>query len=310
MVQVYIVFFKIFIFLLLGFGLNKSKVITSTGERALSDILLKAVLPFMIINSSQHTYSSEAVSGMITCAAFAIGYYALSLLVLRLSLKNVNILEDEKRIMITCTVFANTGFVGFPLMEALYGSYGLLLAAVFNLCYNLFFYTYAVYLFSKKPRFALLDMFKSSVSVASLVAIVMFIIPWRMPGFIYDTFKLIGDMTVPMSMMVMGSMLASVNIKKLLTDKKAYVVSALRLLVLPALMMGALMLASNWIEMMPETKSVLVLMCALPCGSMNVIFAENYDIAPHFSARTVSLSMVFMLVTIMFWAWAVKTVFC
>ena len=41
----------------------------------------------------------------------------------------------------------------------------------------------------------------------------------------------------------------------------------------------------------------------------NVIFAENYDVAPHFSARTVSLSMVFMLVTIMFWAWAVKTVF-
>ena len=150
MVQVYIVFFKIFVFLLLGFALNKSKVIDSTGERALSDILLKAVLPFMIINSSQHTYSTDAVNGMIACAAIAIGYYAVSLIALRLSLKKVNILEDEKRIMITCTVFANTGFVGFPLMEALYGSYGLLLAAVFNLCYNLFFYTYAVYLFSKK----------------------------------------------------------------------------------------------------------------------------------------------------------------
>ena len=194
-------------------------------------------------------------------------------------------------------------------MEALYGSYGLLLAAVFNLCYNLFFYTYAVYLFSKKPRFALLDMFKSSVSVASIVAIVMFIIPWRMPGFISDTFKLIGDMTVPMSMIVMGSMLASVNIKKLLTDKKAYVVSALRLIVLPALVMGAVLLISNWVTIAPETKSVVVLMCALPCGSMNVIFAENYEVAPHFSARTVSLSMVFMLVTIMFWAWAVKAVF-
>ncbi|MBR3142286.1 MAG: AEC family transporter [Clostridiales bacterium] len=309
MIQVYIVFFKIFIFLLLGFALNKSKVIGSSGEKALSDILLKAVLPFMIINSSQHTYSTDAVNGMITCAAFAIGYYALSLIVLRLSLKKVNILEDEKRIMITCTVFANTGFVGFPLMEALYGSYGLLLAAIYNLCYNLFFYTYAVYLFSRKPRFAVLDMFKSAVSVASVVAIVMFIIPWRMPGFIADTFKLIGDMTVPMSMMVMGSMLASVNIKKLLTDKKAYVVSALRLIVLPALALGSVVLASNWITMMPETKSVIVLMCALPCGSLNVIFAENYDVAPHFSARTVSLSMVFMLVTIMFWTWVVNTVF-
>ena len=309
MVQVYIVFFKIFIFLLLGFVLNKSKVINSTGERALSDILLKAVLPFMIINSSQHTYSSDAVTGMIECAAVAIGFYAVSLIAMRLSLKKVSILEDEKRIMVTCTVFANTGFVGFPLMEALYGSYGLLLAAVFNLCYNLFFYTYAVYLFSKKPRFALLDMFKSAVSVASIVAIVMFIIPWRMPGFIAETFKLIGDMTVPLSMMVMGSMLANVNVKKLLTDKKAYVVSALRLVILPSIVMGVVILLSNWINMMPETKSVLVLMSALPCGSMNVIFAENYDVAPHFSARTVSLSMIFMLVTLLFWAWAVEAVF-
>ena len=104
-------------------------------------------------------------------------------------------------------------------------------------------------------------------------------------------------------------MLASVNIKKLLTDKKAYVVSAFRLIVLPALVMGAVLLISNWVTIATETKSVVVLMCALPCGSMNVIFAENYEVAPHFSARTVSLSMVFMLVTIMFWAWAVKAVF-
>lgn len=309
MIQVYIVFFKIFIFLLLGFALNKSKIINSAGEKALSDILLKAVLPFMIINSSQHTYSADAVNGMIACAVFALGYYAVSLLVLRLSLRKFKFPEDEKRIMVTCTVFANTGFVGFPLMEALFGSYGLLLAAVYNLCYNIFFYTYAVYLFSKKPKFALLDMFKSSVSVASIAAIIMFIIPWRMPSFIAETFKLIGDMTVPMSMIVMGSMLASVNIKKLLTDKKAYVVSALRLIVLPAVVTGIVLLASKWIDLAPETKSVVVLMCALPCGSMNVIFAENYDVAPHFSARTVSLSMVFMLVTIMFWAWVVKVVF-
>ena len=137
----------------------------------------------------------------------------------------------------------------------------------------------------------------------------MFILPWRMPGFIADTFKLIGDMTVPMSMIVMGSMLAGVNIKKLLTDKKAYIVSALRLLVLPGLVMGAVLIFSNWFIISPETKSVVVLMCTLPCGSMNVIFAENYDVAPHFATRTVSLSMVFMLVTIMFWAWAVNVVF-
>lgn len=309
MVQVYIVFFKIFVFLGLGFVLNKIKVIDGNAEKALSKVLLTAVLPFMILNSSQHTYSNEAVNGMITCAAFAVCYYALTLIVLRLSLKKVKMPEDERRIMVTCTVFANTGFVGFPLMEALFGAYGLLLAAVFNLCYNLFFYTYAVYLFSKKPHFKLVEIFKNPVSVASILAIVLFIIPWRMPQFLGDTFKLIGDMTVPMSMMVMGSMLAGVKIKKLITDKKAYVVSALRLMILPALMLAAVWGVSFFTPMSPETKSVVVLMCALPCGSMNVMYSENHDVAPHFCARTVSLSMVFMLVTLMFWTWAVKAVF-
>ena len=309
MVQEYIVFFKIFVFLALGFVLNKTKVIDANAEKALSKILLTAVLPFMILNSSQHTYSNEAVNGMITCAAFGIAYYALTLIVMRLSLKKAKMSEDERRIMVTCTVFANTGFVGFPLMEALFGNYGLLLAAVYNLCYNLFFYTYAVYLFSRKPKFRLLEIFKNPVSVASILAIVLFIIPWRMPAFLSETFKLIGDMTVPMSMMVMGSMLAGVKIKKLVTDKNGYIVSALRLMVLPAVVMGAVMAVSHFYPVMSETKSVIVLMCALPCGSMNVIYSENHDVAPHFCARTVSLSMIFMLVTLMFWTWAVKAVF-
>lgn len=309
MIQVYIVFFKIFVFLGLGFVLNKTKVIDSSAEKALSKILLTAVLPFMILNSSQHTYSNEAVNGMVTCAAFGIGYYALTLIVMRLSLKRVDMPEEERRIMVTCTVFANTGFVGFPLMEALFGAYGLLLAAVYNLCYNLFFYTYAVYLFSGKPKFRIVEIFKNPVSLASILAIVLFVIPWRMPSFLGDTFKLIGDMTVPLSMMIMGSMLANVKIRKLISDKKAYVVSALRLVIIPAAITGIVWGISFFVPMLPETKSVVVLMCALPCGSMNVMYSENHDMAPHFCARTVTLSMIFMLGTLMFWAWAVKTVF-
>lgn len=309
MIQVYIVFAKIFIFLALGFILNKTKVIDPVAEKALSKFLLTAVLPFMILNSSQYTYSLDAVHGMLVAAFVGLCYYGGSLVVMRVILKHVNILEDERRIMITCTVFANTGFVGFPLMEALYGSYGLLIAAVINLCYNLFFYTYAVYLFSRRTKFKISEIFKSTVSVASILAIVLFMIPWRFPAFLAETFKLIGDMTVPLSMIVMGSMLANVKIKELITDRKAYVVSLLRLMVCPAFVMGAVVLISHFVNIQPETACVTVLMCAMPCGSMNVMYSENFDVAPQFSARAVSMSMIFMLVTLLFWAWAVKMVF-
>ena len=194
-------------------------------------------------------------------------------------------------------------------MEALFGSYGLLLAAVYNLCYNVFFYTYAVYLFSRKPKFALLDMFKSSVSLASILAIVLFIIPWRMPDFVAETFKMIGDMTVPMSMIVMGSMLAAINPKKLFADPKQYAVSFVRLLLLPGLVMLAVWAVSNVMPLSHEVKCVTVLMCALPCGSMNVMYSEKYNTSPEFCTRTVALSMVFMMATLLLWTGLTKIYF-
>ena len=151
MSQVYIVFFKLFICFGLGFALNKSRVLDMRGEKIMTEILLKAVLPFMIISSSQTPFSFDELRGLGAMFAFATAYYAVSLAVSRMCYKQTGAADDERRIMTTCTVFANTGFVGFPLMHALYGDRGLLLAAVLNLVYNAFFYTYGAHIISKKP---------------------------------------------------------------------------------------------------------------------------------------------------------------
>ena len=52
----------------------------------------------------------------------------------------------------------------------------------------------------------------------------------------------------------------------------------------------------------------MVLMCALPCGSMNVLYAEKYDTAPDLSTRIVTMSTVLMMLTLLFWTWIVRTV--
>ena len=308
MVQVYYVFFKIFVCLLLGFVLNKSKVLDMRGEKILTEILLKAVLPFMIISSSQTNFSFEELKGMAAMFAFGAAYYALALVVSRLAYRHTKATDDEQRIMTTCTVFANTGFVGFPLMHALYGDRGLMLAAVFNLVYNAFFYTYGAHLNTKKPHFKLSELFGSTVSTASIVAIVLFIVPWRIPGFINSAISMVGDMSVPMSMMVMGSQLATVDVRKLFLDWKPYVVSLIRLMIIPAIALLAVWGLGHAATIKPDTMKVMVLMCALPCGSMNVLFAEQYNTAPDLSTRIVTMSTFLMLITLLFWTWIVRTV--
>ena len=308
MSQIYIVFFKIFVCIALGFVLNKTRVIDRRTEKTLSDILLKAVFPFTIISSSQYVYSVAAVKGIIAVAVFAAVYYALSLFLMCKGLRLTKIGDDEQRIMSTSAVFANTGFIGFPLMQALFGKYGLLLAAVFNLLYNVFFYTAGVIILSKKP-FRPIDLCRSAVSLSSIIALILFVIPWRMPVFIQDTISLVGNMTVPLSLIVIGSMLSSINPKKLFTDSKSYVTVVIRMVIIPAVVFIFLILVSRHFEILPVTKYTMLLMSALPCGSMNVIYAEQYDTAPQFATRTVALSMIFMLFTMLFWSWLASLLF-
>ena len=308
MVQVYIVFFKLFICFVLGFVLNKTRVLDMRGEKIMAEILLRAVLPFMIISSSQTKFSFEELRGMAAMFAFAAAYYAVALAASRICYKQTTATDDERRIMTTCTVFANTGFVGFPLMHALYGDRGLLLAAVFNLVYNCCFYTYGAHIISKKQHFKLSELFSSTVSAASIAAIVLFIIPWRMPGFVNSAISMVGDMSAPMAMMIMGSHLAAVDVRRMFFDWKPYLVSFIRLMLIPAVAILAVWGLEHAFTMKGDTAKVMVLMCALPCGSMNVLYAEKYDTAPDLSTRIVTMSTVLMMLTLLFWTWIVRTV--
>ena len=281
--------------LFLGFILTRKKVISDTGRRTLTDLLLKAVLPFTIISSSQYAYSDGMMRSIVAVAAGAMLYYLISLITLRLIVWKTKSADSEKRVLVTTSVFANTGFVGMPIMYSLFGDGGLLLAAIYNLIYNLFFYTYGVHLLSRrKPS---VREYLNPVSVASVLAVILFMIPWRAPSFVVNAVDLVGGMTFPLSMIIMGSTLSTINIKNLFTDKRSYVVSFLRLILFPVLMAGAIILVKRFVPVAANTALTLILMTALPSGTMNVIYSEMFDCAPKFCARTVTLTLVCMVVT-------------
>ncbi len=297
MVEVLIVFFKMVVTVLLGLLLRKKRIIDERTQGSLSDILLRAVLPFTIIASSQHEYSMDTVKSIIAVAGAAILYYLCTIVFLRIVIFKTKVEQHEKVVLLNTAVFANTGFVGFPLMLSLFGNKGLLLASIYNLMYNLFFYTYGATLYSNRKG-EIKQILFNPVSIASIGAIALFIVPWRMPAFVLDTINIVGNMTVPLSMIILGSTLATIDVKKLFTDVKSYIITALRLIVFPLLMMVAIVIVRKFVWVSPETAITLVLMTALPCGTMNVIYAEKYNCAPKFAARTVVMSLFLMSITL------------
>lgn len=284
---------KIAVMVSLGFILRKLNIISENLQKGLTQLLLTAILPFSIIASSGYERTESLTRGLLIAAAAALIYYAVAITLMSLLSSRLPFGEKKRRIFITMTVFQNTGFVGFPLMQALFGAEGLLLAVVFNMAYNLFMFSYGVQLLSGEPA-NLKKFFFNAVSISSVIAILIFISPFRIPELIAAPIAEIGSMTVPISMMIIGAGLAPIPLRTILSDWGAYLVSFIRLLALP----GTMFIVMLFLPIDPVTKSVIVLMTALPCGSMNVIFSEKYDCEPEFAAKTVVQSMLLMTITL------------
>lgn len=297
MSALYLVFIKIVVAVTLGFILRKAKVITEDMQKGLSDMLVKAFLPFSILASANYEKSPTLGKAMLAVLGAGLVFYAFALVSMRLLSLKLPFQDKEKRVFVTMTTFANTGFVGFPVMLALFGNEGLLLAVVYNMVYNIYMYTYGIHLLSGKKG-NVRELLLQPVNVASILAIAIFISPVSFPKYVAEPIELIAAVTVPLSMIIIGSNLAGMPFIKVLSDVKSYLVSAMRLLVLPGICLGVMYLLYRNFSIAPTTASVIVLMGALPCGSLNVIFSEKYECAPEYAARATVQSMILCAATI------------
>lgn len=285
---------KIAVMIALGYTLRKINIITESLQKGLTDILLKAILPLSILMSANYAFNSALFHGMLIVAAAAVGFYVIGLTGMTFFSKTLSLPENERKIIVTMTVFANTGFFGFPIMLALFGQPGLLLAVIFNMFYNLFMYTYGINLLSGKGGYDIKSILLNPITIASIASIVIFVSPFRFPAILASPIEDIGAMSVPISMIIMGASLAKIPLLDILKDKYSYLVSGIRLVLFPILML----LVMRLLSVSSLTATVCVLMAALPCGTMNVIFAEKYDCAPEFASRTVIQSLVLMIITL------------
>ena len=290
-------FLQMAILIVLGFVLRKTRIIDDRIQKGLSNILIYAVLPFNLISSSQYEYSKELIMALIAVALAALCYFTFSILGMRFVVSKMKMEDQERRVLVTTAVFMNTGFVGFPLMQSLFGAKGLLLASCFNMVFNLFMYSYGEHKLSGEKANAK-NMLTNPVTLATFVAIILFVIPWRMPEHIKSTIDIVSNMTVPLAMMIIGSTLSTVDYKKLFVDKLSYFSTAMRLIIFPLIMVFAVVVVRHFFYMMPVTATTIVLMTALPTGSMNVIFSEKFNCAPKLCARNFTQTVVLMVITI------------
>ncbi|MFD3156448.1 AEC family transporter [Haloimpatiens sp. FM7330] len=285
------------LFLVMGIGYygRKRNIITSEMNKGMSQLLLRITLPFMIIVSFDYKFSPELMSNIVKILIYSLIIHIFLIPLSNMFYNKVPKNKDKKDILRFVTVFSNTGFIGYPVLASIYGKVGVLYASIFNIPFNVFMWTFGIMLFSgDKNDKSLKKVLANPGIIAVIIGTILFIFSIKIPYPIQKTLEIVGSITTPISMIIVGSMLAEVKVKDVFAEKSIYYASVLRLLVIPFFIFLILKLM--------KVDSLLINICviveAMPAAVVCSIFAESYNKNPKFASQSVFITTLLSVITI------------
>lgn len=277
----------------MGIFLRKKHIITDEVSKGMTNILMSVALPCLIISSFNIKFTKDMARSSINMIIYSVVIHIM--LVAVSSLIFMRREDRQKSILKFSMIFSNCGFVGYPIAQALYGSIGVFYTSIFTIPQNILVWSYGVAMFSgEKGLKSVKDSFKSPPVVAILIGCVIFIFSISIPTPVLNTLKTVGNMTTPVAMFIIGAMLADSKVKEIVSDKKVYIASLMRLIVAPALTAGLLILLKADKQMI----EICTILIAMPGAILLGIFAEKYNGDKKAASSSVFMTTVLSLITI------------
>lgn len=284
---------SLFLIILVGFYGRKRKIIDANLTNGLSKMLLEITTPLLIISSFNFDRSSDLACNTIKAFIYGIIIFIVTPLMVKPFL--IKIERGKRNVLQFGLVFSNCGFIGIPLTAAVLGQEAVIYAAIFNMCFNLFIWTYGVTLFNDTSDFKdAKKLLKNPGIIAVFIGLLLMVFSIKLPPVLKDTIELVGHLTSPISMIIIGSLLASIDFKAVIKDKTIYYGSFIKLIIIPAVLYGISILISDHSLVM----KTYILIQAMPAGATTSLFAERFNREKEYSALLVSFSTLLSIITI------------
>ncbi len=284
----------LFLLILAGIYAQKKGIITSYNRKKFTDLIIEIILPCNIVNSFLIDWSYEILINCLTVFIAAVltqvFYVVLSKMLFKKSRK------DRQAVLRYAIICSNAGFLGNPIAESAFGSQGLLFASVALIPLRFAMWSSGLKLFTKTDgKSTAKKLMTHPCIIAVFVGFFLMFTQLKLPGFLLKTLSGIGSSNTAVSMIIIGSILAEIQVKNIL-DKELFYYSAVRLIAIPFTVLVILKLAGTD----ELVTGVIVLLSAMPAGSTTVMLAEKYAGNSGFASSCVFLSTVLSLVTIPF----------
>ena len=287
---------KLFLLLILGFVLFKCHIFDEYTNKKISALIVNVASPMLIISSIAGVEGSNKSIVFLMIGAGILMY--IGFIILGKIINRIFPFPKKDWPVYECmVVFANTGFMGYPVLLDVFGQEAVFYASLIHMAFNFFVYTYAIMCLTKGDDSEFKLNFKQLLTpgiILIFVGIFIYLFDIQLPSVLMDTINSVGSLTAPLSTMMIGSSLAVYPIKDSFTDWRSYVFAFVRLMIVPFVTM----IMCRLLHIDAYYANITIITNAMPVGSMVLMLATQYNANVKIVTRNIVVSTLLSVITI------------
>ena len=287
---------KLFLLLVLGFVLFKCHIFDEYTNKKISSLIVNVASPMLIISSIAGVEGNNKSIVFLMIGAGILMY--IGFIILGKIINRIFPYPKKDWPVYECmVVFANTGFMGYPVLLDVFGQEAVFYASLIHMAFNFFVYTYAIMCLTKGDDSEFKLNFKQLLTpgiILIFVGIFIYLFDIQLPSVLMDTINSVGSLTAPLSMMMIGSSLAVYPIKDSFTDWRSYVFAFVRLMIVPFVTM----IMCRLLHIDAYYANITIITNAMPVGSMVLMLATQYNANVKIVTRNIVVSTLLSVITI------------
>ena len=263
-------------------------------DQKLSKIILNITMPCLIVASVATGDELPGAAEILSVLKVAAVFYGMELLLSAVVPRLLGGTDKQKGVWRYTLVFPNMAFIGYPVAVALFGPEALFYAVILVLPFNLLAYSLGPLMLAGRAKFRWQQL-TSPCIVASVIALVVALGHIRLPAIVGECAGFVGNLTTPLSLLVVGSLLAGLSVGKVFASPRLWALTAVRLLVLPAL----LWLLLGWMNVEPPmVAGIAVILMAMPTAVNGSMLSMEYGGDTECMAQITFLTTLVSIITI------------
>ncbi len=297
---------ELFLIIVVGYITCKCGVFGKDARLHVTRMVLNVAIPGITLSSVLNQESLPGAAEILRLFAVAFSSYFILLAAAYIVPAALRARQPEVGIYRFMVAFANVGFIGYPVTQAIFGDRALFYTCVFNLPFNFLAYSIGAVFIQKSSQVAEgggTGQGKSAISyktfltpclISSVIAIVLAFTGWKGPAVVGNVCEMLGNITTPAALLIIGSSLAEMPVKEMFSNGKVYALALVRLLLLPVVMyfiyrgfvMDALLLGE------------CVIISAMPVATNGTMLCLQYQADEKLMAQGTFITTLASMVTI------------